>query len=74
MECSRQEYWSGLPFPSPEDVSNPGIESASPVARTLQVDSLPLSTIREAAWTPLGVHYSVCNTYQYYHGQLHSLG
>ena len=26
----RQEYWSGLPFPSPEDLSNPGIEPASP--------------------------------------------
>ena len=33
MEFSRQEYWSGLPFPTPEDLSNPGIEplsSASP--------------------------------------------
>ena len=26
MEFSRQEYWSGLPFPSPEDLPNPGIE------------------------------------------------
>ena len=26
----RQEYWSGLPFPSPGDLPNPGIESASP--------------------------------------------
>ena len=34
---SRQEYWSGLPFPSPGDRPNPGIESRSP---TLQVDSL----------------------------------
>ena len=25
MEFSRQEYWSGLPFPSPEDPSDPGI-------------------------------------------------
>ena len=35
---SRQEYWSGLPFPSPGDLPNPGIEPRSP---TLQVDSLP---------------------------------
>ena len=28
---SRQEYWSGLPFPSPGDLSNPGIKPASPV-------------------------------------------
>ena len=35
---SRQEYWSGLPFPSPGDLPNPGIELGSPV---LQVDALP---------------------------------
>ena len=37
MEFSRQEYWSGLPFPSPEDLPNPGIEPGSP---TLKADSL----------------------------------
>ena len=37
MEFSRPEYWSGLPFPSPGDLPNPGIESWSPV---LQEDSL----------------------------------
>ena len=30
MGFSRQEYWSGLPFPSPGDLSDPGIEPASP--------------------------------------------
>ena len=30
MGFPRQEYWSGLPFPSPGDVPNPGIEPASP--------------------------------------------
>ena len=35
---SRQEYWSGLPFPSPGDLPNPGIEPRFP---TLQADSLP---------------------------------
>ena len=30
MRFSRQEYWSGLPFPSPEDLPNPGIEPESP--------------------------------------------
>ena len=38
MEFSRQEYWSGLPFPSPGDLPNPGIETSSP---TLQADTLP---------------------------------
>ena len=37
MEFSRQEYWSGLPFPSPEDPPNPGIEQGS---LALQADSL----------------------------------
>jgi len=38
MEFSRQEYWSGLPFPSPGDLPDPGIKSGSPA---LQADSLP---------------------------------
>ena len=38
MEFSRQEYWSGLPFPSPEDLPDPGIKPRSP---TLQADTLP---------------------------------
>ena len=38
MEFSRQEYWSGLPFPSPGDLPDSGIKPGSP---TLQVDSLP---------------------------------
>ena len=33
MEFSRQEYWSGLPFPSPGDLPNPGIEPSSPALR-----------------------------------------
>ena len=31
---SRQEYWSGLPFPSPEDLPNPGIKPGSPALQT----------------------------------------
>ena len=30
MGFSRQEYWSGVPCPSPEDLPNPGIEPGSP--------------------------------------------
>ena len=30
MGFSRQEYWSGFPFPSPEDLSDPGIDPLSP--------------------------------------------
>ena len=45
MEYSKQEYWSGLPFPSPGDLCNPGIEPASPVSPSWQVDSLPLALL-----------------------------
>ena len=38
MGFSRQGYWSGLPFPSPGDLPNPGIEPRSP---TSQGDALP---------------------------------
>ena len=40
MGFSRQECWSGLPFPSPGNLLDPGIEPGSPA---LQVDSLPTS-------------------------------
>ena len=35
MGFSRQEYWSGLPFPSPQDLPDPGIELRSPVSLAL---------------------------------------
>ena len=38
MGFSRQEYWSGLPFPSPGDLPNPGIKLESPA---LQADAVP---------------------------------
>ena len=38
MGFSRQEYWSGLPFPSPGDLPDPGIKPSSPA---LQADTLP---------------------------------
>jgi len=38
MGFSRPEYWSGLPFPSPGELPNPGTEPRFPV---LQEDSLP---------------------------------
>jgi len=40
MGFPRQEYWNGLSFPSPGDLSNPGIKPSSPA---LQAGSLPLS-------------------------------
>ena len=43
MGFSRQEYWSGLPFPSPEDPPGPGLEPTSP---TLAGDFFTLSLVR----------------------------
>ena len=48
MEFSRQEYWSGLLFPSPGHLPDAGIEPESPA---LQADSLPY----EPPETPLGI-------------------
>ena len=45
VEFSRQEYWSGLPFPSLGDLPNPGIE---PRPSALQAESLPSEPSREA--------------------------
>ena len=53
MEFSRQEYWSWLPFPSPEDLPDPGIEPRSPA---LQADALPselLLNILSSKWVNL---------------------
>ena len=43
VEFPRQEYWSGLPFPSPGDLPNPGIKPTSLASLALQVNSLLLS-------------------------------
>ena len=55
MEFSTQEYWSGLPFPSPGDLPNPGIEPWSP---SLQADSL-LSEPSEKTINILVVNFSL---------------
>jgi len=41
MGFSRQEYWSGVPFPSPGDLPDPGIKPGSPA---FQADALPSET------------------------------
>ena len=50
-EFSRQEYWSGLPFPSPGGLPHPGIEPRSP---TLQADSLPTEPLGKPKNTGVG--------------------
>ena len=45
MGFSRQEYWNGLPFPTPGDLPSPRIEPVAPVVPALQSDSLLLSRL-----------------------------
>ena len=47
MGFSRQEYWSGLPFPSPGDLPNPGIEPGSPALQAEALSSEPPGKPRE---------------------------
>ena len=47
MGFSRQGYWSGLPFPSPGDLPNPGIEPRSPTLQADAVASEPLGKPKE---------------------------
>ena len=50
---SRQEYWSGLPFPAPGDLPDPGTEPGSPA---LQADSLPAEPSEKPKNTGVGCH------------------
>ena len=58
MGFSKQEYWSGLPFPSLGDLPNPGMESRSP---TWQADSLPFEPsqwfLDNSKWHQLLCHF-----------------
>ena len=50
MGFSRQEYWSGLPFPSPGDLPDPGIEPWSPA---FQADTLTSEPRGKSNWSSL---------------------
>ena len=83
MGFSRQEYWSGLPFPSPGDLHNSGIERRSP---TFQADALTseppgkrylsvvLIQISLILWVRMRVSYVLCLYFQRIHMQCRRLG
>ena len=52
LRFSRQEYWSRLPFPSPQDLPDPGMEPASLCLLHWQIGSFPLAPLRK-----LGIIY-----------------
>ena len=59
MEFSRQEYWNGLPFPSPGDLPDPGMESQSPA---LQADSS--HHLSHQANSIVGLIVSLCSAFR----------
>ena len=56
MGFSRQEYWSGLPFPSPGDLPDPGIEPRSPA---FQADALTSEPPGKPNWSIVDLQYCV---------------
>ena len=50
MGFSRQEYWSRLPFPSPGDLPNPGIEPGSPAESEEELKSLLMKVKERKSW------------------------
>ena len=59
MEFSRQEYWSGMPFPPPGDLSNPGTELMSPVSPALQAEYLSAEPSGKCSFKKNDFHFLV---------------
>ena len=59
MGFSRQEYWSGLPFPSPGDLPDPGTEPGSP---TLEADALTSEPPGNRNILLSRIHFKMLNT------------
>ena len=59
VEFSRQEYWSGLAFPTSVDLPNPRIEPVSPPSPILQVNSLPLNHLESPKSCPIPKDHAI---------------
>ena len=57
---SKQEYWSGLPFPSPGDLPDPVIEPMSPA---LQADALPSEHLGKPVFNDVLMNTDMCRIY-----------
>ena len=71
MEFSRQEYWSGLPFPSPGDLPDPGIEPRSPALQAHSLLSEPPGKPRNTGVGSLSFLQGICPTQELNQGLLH---
>ena len=67
MEISGKEYWSGLLFPAPGDLPDPGMETKSPVFPALQVDSLPTEVITKTKNRGKCISFEVRLTFFFLH-------
>ena len=56
MGFSRQEYWSGLPFPPPGDLPNRGIKPVSPMPLAVQAYPLPAEPSEKPLWIHIHVY------------------
>ena len=63
MGFSRQEYWSGLPFPSPGDLPDPGIEPKPPALQADALTSEPQTLLRNLI-NPKGINTSLLSLEQ----------
>ena len=64
MVCSRQEYWSGLPYPPPGDLANPGIEPRSPALQEDYLLSEPLGKPKNTEVGSLSLLQGIFLTYE----------
>ena len=72
MGFSRQEYWSGLPFPSPGDLPNPGIEPGSPALQTDALPSEPLGKLEPIPNSSLISLYSQSHSNMFARARTHT--
>ena len=71
MEFSRQEYWTGLPYPSPEDLPDPGIEPRSPALQEDSLSSEPPAKPKNTGVGSLSLLQGIFPTRQSNQGLLH---
>ena len=74
MEFFRQEYWSGLPFPTPEDLPNPRIEPQSLASPALAGRFLPLYHLGSSSWRLETFKLQLSEDYQIIRKKFTSLG
>ena len=71
MGFAKEEYWSGLPFPTPRDLPDPGIKATSPA---WQADSLPLNHLGSPWGVILSLHFYLLYGFEFVANSKHLCG